>query len=241
MARAAKTGWPRLGPPGVWRRTAIISAATEIAISSGDSAPISSPIGANTRANAPRGPDAFLFQFLHHRNRLALAADHGDVARRRIHGPAQHAHIVAMAARHDDHVAGFVDRQLGKTLRIPRRRLRGFGKALAVGEGLAVIDDGGGENPARSSHLRKALRNVAAAENERARLRQNRLHEDIQLAAADQAVVVGRVLAQAEDRWRGLPVSMTSRAAFQTSASTQPPPMVPIMEPSSRTSSLALS
>ena len=32
-------------------------------------------------------------------------------------------------------------------------------------------------------------------------------------------------------------VSMTSRAAVHTSASTQPPPTVPIMEPSSRTSS----
>jgi hypothetical protein len=41
-------------------------------------------------------------------------------------------------------------------------------------------------------------------------------------------------------RWRGCSFSITSRAAFQTSASTQPPPMVPIMEPSSRTSSLQL-
>src|ERR1700693_4023720 len=34
---------------------------------------------------------------------------------------------------------------------------------------------------------------------------------------------------------------MTSRAAFQTSASTQPPPTVPMNEPSSRTRILALS
>src|ERR1035441_9624247 len=39
----------------------------------------------------------------------------------------------------------------------------------------------------------------------------------------------------------GFSVWMTSRAAFQTSASTQPPPMVPVMDPSSRTRSLALS
>ncbi len=41
-------------------------------------------------------------------------------------------------------------------------------------------------------------------------------------------------------RVRGFSWAMTSRAACQTSASTQPPPMVPAMEPSSRTSILAL-
>jgi hypothetical protein len=70
---------------------------------------------------------------------------------------------------------------------------------------------------------------------------QHRLDEDIQLAAADEAVIVGRVLAQVEGEVLGLFRLMTSRAAFQTSASTQPPPMVPVMEPSSRTSSLAVS
>ena len=40
---------------------------------------------------------------------------------------------------------------------------------------------------------------------------------------------------------RGFSVAMTSRAAFHTSASTQPPPMVPSIDPSSRTSSFALS
>jgi hypothetical protein len=39
----------------------------------------------------------------------------------------------------------------------------------------------------------------------------------------------------------GFSDSMTSRAAFHTSASTHPPPTVPIIEPSSRTSILALS
>ena len=40
---------------------------------------------------------------------------------------------------------------------------------------------------------------------------------------------------------RGFSCSMTSRAACQTSASTQPPPMVPTIEPSSRTSIFAVS
>src|SRR5581483_1182716 len=41
------------------RRTAIISATTEIAISSGDSAPISSPMGAKIFSNAARGIPSF--------------------------------------------------------------------------------------------------------------------------------------------------------------------------------------
>ena len=41
-------------------------------------------------------------------------------------------------------------------------------------------------------------------------------------------------------RVRGFSCSITSRAACQTSASTQPPPMVPQIEPSSRTSILAV-
>src|ERR1700733_12522325 len=41
------------------RRSAIISATTEIAISSGVSAPISSPIGANTLLNISRGKPSF--------------------------------------------------------------------------------------------------------------------------------------------------------------------------------------
>ncbi len=39
----------------------------------------------------------------------------------------------------------------------------------------------------------------------------------------------------------GFSVSITSRAAFQTSASTHPPPIVPSIDPSSRTSIFALS
>src|SRR5579872_1942437 len=42
-------------------------------------------------------------------------------------------------------------------------------------------------------------------------------------------------------RLRGFSFSITSRAACQTSASTQPPPMVPAIEPSSRTSIFAVS
>ena len=83
------------------RRTAIISATTEIAISSGDSAPISRPIGAKIFSKR-RTREAFFFELVNHRNGLALASDHGDVLRLSAHRPAQHAHVVAMPARDDD-------------------------------------------------------------------------------------------------------------------------------------------
>ena len=47
-------------------------------------------------------------------------------------------------------------------------------------------------------HLREALRNVARAEDEGVRQRHHGLDENIELAAADQAVIVGGVLPQVE-------------------------------------------
>ena len=79
----------------------------------------------------------------------------------------------------------------------------GLGEALAVGEVFAVIDDGGGES-GQGGDLRDALRDVAGAKDERAGHGQDRLDEDIQLAAADQAVVVGRILPQIEAEMPGL-------------------------------------
>ena len=145
-----------------------------------------------------RARHAFLLQFPDHAEHFALAADHGDVAGRRGDGQLQHAHIVAMAARHDDDVAGFVDGQLGEDVFVLGGvHFVGFGKALAAGESLAVVDHHGGE-ARQGGHLGQALRNVAGAENEGARHGQHRLDENVQLAAADQAVVVSRVLAQVE-------------------------------------------
>ena len=44
----------------------------------------------------------------------------------------------------------------------------GFGKAFAIGEGFAVVDYGDAET-GQIENLREALRDVAAAEDERAR------------------------------------------------------------------------
>src|SRR5438094_10545767 len=55
--------------------------------------------------------DALFFKLLDDIEYLALAADHGDITRLCAHGPAQHAHIVAVPARHDDDVTRLIDGQ----------------------------------------------------------------------------------------------------------------------------------
>ena len=109
------------------RRTAIISAVTDIAISSGEMAPMSSPMGAWMFSNAARS--RLPLQFPNHVDHLAFAADHGDVTRRRTDAELEYAHVVAMSARDDDQVAGLVDVELAerrlRTLRRAPRRLRG--------------------------------------------------------------------------------------------------------------------
>ena len=96
------------------------------------------------------------------------------------------------------HVARRRDRQLRKHVFVLLGvGVVGFRKTLRVGEGFAVVDDDGGES-GQVGDLRNALRNMAAAENVGARLRHHRLDENVQLTSADQPVVVGGVLAQAE-------------------------------------------
>ena len=60
--------------------------------------------------------DAFLLQFLDHRDHFALAADHGDVTSAGRNGPPQHPHIIPMSPRHDDQITGFVDVELREDL-----------------------------------------------------------------------------------------------------------------------------
>ena len=125
------------------RRTAISSAVMATAISSGVIAPISRPTGACTRSNRCLG-NAFFDQFAEDGNRLALRSNHADVACLGLHRPAQHAHVVAMAAGDDHDERSFIRRS------DPRHGLVevfgddffGFGKALAVGVALAIVDDG---------------------------------------------------------------------------------------------------
>ncbi len=118
------------------RRAAIISATTETAISSGVIAPMSNPMGAKTRSKAP-ARNALFLEFLHHADHFPLAPDHGDVARRRRDRPAQHAHVVAMPARHDNDVTGVPDRELRENLLVLFGvNLVRFGEAVSVREGL---------------------------------------------------------------------------------------------------------
>jgi hypothetical protein len=72
-----------------------------------------------------------------------------------------------------------------------------FGEPLSIGKAVAVIDDGSGE-ASQVGDLAQALRNMTGAENDGARGRNYRLHEDVELAAADEAVIIGRVLAEVE-------------------------------------------
>ena len=103
-----------------------------------------------------------------------------------------------MAARDDDQVAGVADGEFGEDfLVLFGENFVGFGKPLAIGEGFAVIDDHGGESGERGD-FGNAFRDVAGAEDENAGLGNDGLDEDAQLSSADEAVVVGGVLAQAE-------------------------------------------
>src|SRR5689334_1848689 len=103
-----------------------------------------------------------------------------------------------MTAGDNDQIAGGGDGELGKdALVFLGVNFVGFREAFFIGKRLAVIDDDGGES-GQIRDLRKALGHVAAAEDEGARLRGDRFDKNVQLAAADQAVVVGGVLAQAE-------------------------------------------
>ena len=152
------------------------------------------PWARGCRSNAARG-DAFLFQFPDHVQHLALAADHGDVARRRGDRQLQHAHVVAMAARHDDDVAGLVDGQLAE--RLPRTRRRAPPPLPETARGWRSFR--GRRSPRWRSPpawptFDRLFEMWPRAENERVRNGQHRLDEHVQLAAADQAVVVGGVL-----------------------------------------------
>src|SRR5215469_6508677 len=73
--------------------------------------------GANIDADRSVDPgqllrdNAFLFQLFIDGDGFALRADHADVARRGLGGPAQHAHVVAVSASYDHNVRRFAGRQ----------------------------------------------------------------------------------------------------------------------------------
>ena len=59
---------------------------------------------------------AFLHQFAKNRNRLAFRPDHPDVVGQRLDRPAQHSHVIAVAARNDHDIRRFAERKLGHSL-----------------------------------------------------------------------------------------------------------------------------
>ena len=96
------------------RRMAMSSATMETAISSGVTAPMSRPTGECTRSKS--SGLSLQRQFAEDGDGFAVGADHADVARRGLHGPAQNAHVVAMAARGDDDVGRFAGSEFGESL-----------------------------------------------------------------------------------------------------------------------------
>jgi len=147
--------------------------------------------------------NTFLLEFRHNTDDLALGADQGDIAR----SGGDRQRNTSMSSRWPrvtmNEIRRGVDRQLRKDF-LERRGddLFGLGKTLAVGERLAVVDNGGVETE-QARDLGQALRDVAGAKEERAELRFDGFDEDFQLASADQPFLVGRVVAQVKLSRRG--------------------------------------
>ena len=102
-------------------------------------------------------------------------------------------------------IAGLVDGELRKNLFVlgrvdllaPRESARGWRRFRGYPPPRVA-------KPARVATLERLFEMWPAAEDERVRHGQHRLHKHLQLSAADQAVVVGRILAQVEAEVFGL-------------------------------------
>ena len=146
----------------------------------------------------PLGWDPLSAEMLGNFDRLALRADHPDVTKWLIDRPPQDPHVIAMAARHDDRVGGVVGCQLREDLFILcGDHLGRFREPLLVRVGLPVVDDGSRE-PGEGGNFREALGNVPGTENQRTGYGQHGFHVNIELAAANQAVVICGILAEME-------------------------------------------
>ena len=103
-----------------------------------------------------------------------------------------------MAPSDDDQVAGVANGQFRKNFFVLFGvDFIGFREAIAVGEGLAIVDDDARKS-GQVGDFRNAFRDMTGAKDERARLRNHRLDEDAQLASADQPIVIGGILAKTE-------------------------------------------
>src|ERR1039458_8271907 len=140
----------------------------------------------------------FLLQFFKNGDGLPLRPNHPDVARRSLHRPAQHAHIVTMPAGDDHDVRRLAGRELRRGLvEIFGDDLLRVGKSLAVRIGFAIIHHSDVE-PSDTRNLVKTCCYMACAENIKLCWRQNRLHKNLQRSAAHQAGIVLGILIQIE-------------------------------------------
>src|SRR3981081_1767599 len=98
-------------------------------------------------------------------DRLPLRPDHPDIARRSLHRPAQHSHIVAVPARDDHDVRRLAGSEVRcRLLEIFGDYLLRLGEAFAVRVCLAIIDPRDIE-AGNSRNLVKACGYVTCAEN----------------------------------------------------------------------------
>ena len=107
----------------------------------------------------------FLLQLLEDGDGLPLRPNHAYVARRSLHCPAQHSHIVAVPARDDHDIRRLAGRELRRSLvEIFGDHLPRLGKAFAVGVGFAIVDHRDVES-GDACNLVEACGYVAGAKN----------------------------------------------------------------------------
>src|SRR5579864_4864168 len=146
------------------------------------------------------GAVAILFERFVDGEHFAFAADHADIARFGAHGPGEHAHVFFVAASDDDEVGGGVGLNLFKGLLVAGENILGHGEALEIGEGFAVVDDADGETGGACGSG-QGHGDVAAAEEIDDGLREDRLDENLDGAAADQSIVVAGFVVEIENHF----------------------------------------
>src|SRR5882672_12694930 len=110
------------------------------------------------------GSKSFLLKFLEDCDRLPLGSDHPDVACLSLNRPPQHAHIVAMSARHNYDVGRFARLQMSDSfVEVLRDHLLRFRETLAAGIDFSVVDHGDVKT-GNSRNFVKACRNMTCAE-----------------------------------------------------------------------------
>ena len=185
-------------------------------------------------------PEALGLQGLEDLYYLALRPDHAYIASSCLYRPAQNSHIITVTAGDDYDVRGLIRIQLlHGFVEIEDMDIMGAWETLFGGVGGAIVGD---------NYLEAGTRGCAAKITVlhdlhriyKVMLEEARAPQILRVSRRKPARVVPGSWFKSNFKVRGFSDSMTSRAACQTSASTHPPPMVPTMEPSSRTSIFAV-